>query len=281
MTDPVLVINIKKMNIVVSVSTDHSVEYIKNILSLNDKDIKKLAKDIYKLSVPYTEKNEDSVISKITTFGDVSRALRDSLILMKDFKNSKVFYKEANEKMDSGKGFKVISDDFSNERGKYLFPAFQSIETRWRKLVAIRFIDAGYGYKSIPNPNNYRNTLPDHKLSMYELSKLIEYLVSVSNKDGKNTSKVDLDMAKLLKIDELSFPLDRDELEIIRKVRNQCMHFKVLTPDDYKKVVPLINSYMLTQILNDFTMPCMNAITKLVKPNMALINQFISNFEIY
>ena len=249
MSDKVITIDLdeitKRMDIVVSANSGQ-LEDIKTCLQIKDDNIKKLAKDIYKLSIRCHDIKTIGLIDHFT-IEDMTSVSEEREAKIKDFVGSEEFYKKATRR----KGYKIISDDFSDERSRELYSGFQSIEARWRKFILFTSY-ANTGLK-FPKSKNHNKSSPDHAISMYELSDFLEVFLyqSASDEyiervwiDSKRSTQDVLKVSKLTKLDELSFPLNKEQLETIRKVRNQCMHFRVLSLNDYESVVPLINTYL-------------------------------------
>ena len=121
-------------------------------------------------------------------------------------------------------------------------------------------------------PRNPRSKGLDHKVATFDFSELYEQLLMSPASDSfiiskwKKYSNDPIELLKLsaqtTKIEELNFPLSIDELNILRKFRNNCMHFRVTTLNDYIDTVKMINTYLLDKNKRTFA----NGLTQALKP---------------
>lgn len=235
--------NFKGRRSIVVFANGNQIEEIKKLIGLKDSGVKRECDNLYSLCVTSKEVERVKILNEIT-LGDMKG--KDALIKLLDFENSKEFYKKSRCKS----GYKIVSDEFSNEINRELYNAFQTIEIKFRKYILSAYIEKG---EKIPNSMHYRKELSDHAISVYELSDFFESFLYqpasdlYKKKTWNNCSKTEEDVIKISKLkqmDELGFCLDKGELEIIRKIRNQCMHFRVTTIGEYEEVAPILNKYL-------------------------------------
>jgi len=164
-----------------------------------------------------------------------------------DFEESNKFYKYFKENEEIG----IITDEFSNFRNKKIYEGFMSVEEKIRELIILKSTHKSIKMK--PSPSNKENKIMDYIICQYGLSEIFELFLycpasnkfirqkwEESTKDGDSV----IDLIKLKKLDELNFPLRKNELKKMKSCRNSCMHFRALSVSEYSKVVKIINKYL-------------------------------------
>lgn len=245
---------IKSRKTIMLSATAVQIRSIKNLLNLTNDRVESLGNDIYKLSISSKKVPVPEVLDEIT-FGIATGRSKPKNIQMLDFDNSEKFYEDSR----IGKGFKIISDEFSDLRNRELYKGFQLIEHKWRQIIVTIYSAQN---KPIGKPGRYSKRASDHAISTYELTEFLEqFLYAPASEDymrrqwQESKLKSEDEVIRIVNLkqrDELSFGLTVDELETIRNRRNQCMHFRVITTQEYEEVVPLINEYLRLQSLKEF-----------------------------
>lgn len=179
---------------------------------------------------------------------------------MFDFQGSEEFYAKAAKK----KSYKIISDDYSDLRNQELYKGFQLIERGWRKLILTWNIKHNVATK----PKNSK--VYDHAISTYTLSDFFEqFLFAPASEDyiserwRENEIKTEEDVIRisgLKRLHEIGMRMTEEELRTIQKRRNQCMHFRVITHQEYDETITLINKYLIEEIKKDFMDKTMESI---------------------
>lgn len=215
--------------------------------------VKKKADSIYELFPEHIEIKTPKLLTR-PTMGDLSGKTKREESL-EDFENSAEFYKKAQTK----KGFKIIADEFSDERNTTLYKGFNLIESRWRLFVISQL--GTEVIKQSPNPANYQSKTYDHKVSQYVLSEFFEHFlyqpasedyIRKKWKESDKSEDVVVNLTKLTRIDEFGFPLKVKELTELQQARNTCMHFRVITVQEYSDTVDKVNSYLRVEAQKEF-----------------------------
>jgi len=225
-------------------SNDNQLKKIKSILPINA-EIKSLGSDLYKIVPEVIACNVTQILNNITLRELSGKYERNEKIY--DFKESSEFYKASRKE----KAFKIVKDDFSNYRNARLYGGFNLIEIKWRQFILINL--GASKIKEAPNPTFYKNKEADHKISQYSISEFLEnffyqpasenYIRSCWGKSAKNEDSL-IKLMKLQKLDEFDFPLSAIELAFMNQIRNQCMHFRVTSMEDYTKSIEILNRYL-------------------------------------
>ncbi len=245
---------IKSRKTIILSATDLQLRSIKSLLGLTDNRIESLGNEIYKLSVSSKKVSAPKILEEIT-FGVATGRSKPTNIQLLDFDNSEKFYEDSR----SGKSYKIISDEFSDFRNRELYKGFQLIEHKWRQMIVTTYAAQN---KPISKPGRYSKRASDHAISTYELTEFLEQFLYAPASEGyirrqwqESETKSEDDVIRIMNLkqrDELNFALTVDDLETIRNRRNQCMHFRVITSQEYEEVVPLINEYLKLQSLEEF-----------------------------
>jgi hypothetical protein len=181
-----------------------------------------------------------------------------------DFPNSKIFYALCSK----GKSrVKILIDKYSLARGELLFPILRDLEIALRNVVAGKITD----YK-LPSGFSPRNGDEDHKLAQIDLFTLCDAILFAPCRSGFYEERLNVILgsgfdedrlrAELLGLRKLKFwdevvkryTIERTEgiappvasevalreWDKIRKVRNNVMHYKVITPAEMKEAEELI-----------------------------------------
>jgi hypothetical protein len=168
--------------------------------------------------------------------------------LVEDFEDSADIYNYL-----AKSNMRIIEDSFSYTRNHRLYSAFYQLES----MLRLRLLSSNQFHKSRPI-RDYTKTLKlDHRVSMFTFSELYETLLLSPASDEYVLSKWEetdkkgttlLELSKNLKgLDELNFPLTASELKFLLNQRNQCMHFRVTTLDEYSRTIRLVNKYILSR----------------------------------
>jgi len=263
-----------RKKIVVQASEKQLAEIKKLIPSLSGEDtVKAKENDVFELCPQVIQADSSKLLAKVT-IGDIAEKTRRKENV-EDFENSEDFYKNASTK----KGFKIISDEFSDERNVRLYRGFNLIETKWRQLVISQL-----GLETVnqaPSPTNYQTKIPDHKISQYVLSEFFEHFLYQPASEtyirerwgeSEKTEEDVIRLFKLTRIDEFIFPLDAGELKELQKARNKCMHFRVIPVSEYIGAVEKINKYLKIEAQKEFLTLMQDVTTNWIKPLMELQN---------
>lgn len=263
-----------RKKIVVQASEKQLAEIKKLIPSLSGEDaVKAKGNDIFELYPQVIQSDSSKLLAKVT-IGDIAEKTRREENV-EDFENSEDFYKNASTK----KGFKIITDEFSDERNVKLYRGFNLIETKWRQLVISQL-----GFETVnqaPSPTNYQSKIPDHKISQYVLSEFFEYFLYQPASEAyirerwRESNKTEEDVVRLFKltrIDEFIFPLDTSELKELQKSRNTCMHFRVIPMSEYIGTVDKINKYLKIEAQKEFIALMQNVTRDWIKPLLEVQN---------
>lgn len=227
-------------------------EIKKLVTSLKDKQlVSKVAENVYKLYPKETTKKTPRLLTQMTV-GDLSgKKVKNEEI--PDFENSGEFYKEIPKK-----GVKIVFDEFSDARNTKLYEGFNLIEKRWREII-IKNLGVDF-IKDAADPKSIQGGV-DHKISQYMWSELLENILYQPASEEylrgrwKASSKTEADVieiAGLKIIDELNLHLGTQDLKFLQSTRNKCMHFRIVTVDEYSKAVDKINDYLKLEALKDF-----------------------------
>lgn len=218
---------------------------IQSVLSISSDQIEQLGNDLYKIQLDSIDVDvpEIQYDMSVEEFEGTAAA---STVKVASFTDSEAFYAGSKGKS----GYKIISDEFSDALNFTLYKGFNRIEGELRQLVLENSKRKG-GLKIDSRFYNAKNS--DHAVSTFQLSDFIERLLKAPASDGymkaqwrksKKTENDVIKIAKLTRLDEIKPGLTFDELNSLRNQRNKCMHFNVITIEDYKKIAPLINKYL-------------------------------------
>lgn len=148
-----------------------------------------------------------------------------------DFTGSAVFYKWCCKK-----GPKIIYDGFSESRAKALFPRLTDIERHFRSIIVKKGVDLdGFKDKNRGSGN--------HLVSWLETSELFGtlFLNKASEKyfletiAGASNEAEQLAAYNATVADECGFGDHVDFFKTIHKLRNQIMHGRIITAEEYAK----------------------------------------------
>ncbi len=273
--------NKSRKTIILSATTEQ-VCSIKTLLTLMDDRVESLGNDIYKLSISSKKVLVSKVLEKVT-FGVATGKLKPKKIQIPDFDNSEKFYEDSRV----GKGYKIISDEFSDLRNRELYKGFQLIEHKWRQIIVTTYAAQN---KPISKPGRYSKKASDHAISTYELTEFLEQFLYAPASEAymrkqwqESKSKSEDDVMRIVNLkqrDELNFGLTVDELNIIRNRRNQCMHFRVITSQEYKEVVPLINEYLRLQSLKEFINVASASLAQMIKQTQKSMSEMVQRLGV-
>ena len=274
MTEVVRNFDMKRKIIVVEATPSQIADIIKLVPSLANKQlIHENPNKIYELLPENMNKDAPKLLDLIK-MSDLTEEVEKTDIIV-DFDNSMEFYKKAESKNQ----FKIITDEFSQQRSERLYRGFYLIE---KKLHQLLIIDNSFN----KNPKDYRKESPDHKVVQYALSEIFEdcllqpasenFLREWWRKCDKTENDVVI-VSKLRKIDELELPLTLAELEFVRRIRNKCMHFRVITVEEYFQAVRIINKYLKIQSQKKL----METAQKMVDESLSSMQKTFENFNSY
>lgn len=265
---------IRSRKTVVLTASSAQIRSIKKLLSLADNRVESLGDGIYKLTVSSSKVLVPKILEEMT-LNDISRKSKPKRKRLPDFVNSEKFY--AGSRVS--RGYKIISDEFSDIRNRELYKGFQLIEHKWRQAIVIAYSQQN---KQVDKPVRYKKKASDHAISTYELTEFFEqFLYAPASEEYKrkqwrlSTTKTEDDMmriANLKQLNEIGFGLDPAKLETIRDRRNQCMHFRIVTNQEYVETVPLINEYLQSQAWKEFT-------TKLTKTASVSLQEAVAQAQ--
>lgn len=247
-----------RKNIIVSANATQ-LQVIKKDLSITDEQIKQLDSGMYELSIASTKVQAPEIATENMSVDQLMGKTVD-IIDMLDFSGSGVFYSKATKK----KGYKIVSDEYSDLRNQELYKGFQLIEREWRKLV----LSWNIKHDVATAPKNSK--VSDHAISTYTLAEFFElflfapaseqYIRDQWRKNETKTENEVIRIASLKRLSEIGMKMTEDELRTIQKRRNQCMHFRVVTHVEYIETVNLINKYLIEEIKKDFISKTMKSI---------------------
>jgi hypothetical protein len=177
------------------------------------------------------------------------------------------------------KKIKVLQDDYSYVKNQRLYAAFNLIETKWRILaLSDRKLSA---LIDKTNPEVYRSKALDHKAAQYNLSEFYEnfllapasdeFIVQEWDKSGKSNDDL-IRVRNLRMLDELHFPVTEDELNMLRETRNQCMHFRVTTLEEYCRTVEVVNRYIKVAEMRQL----ITAVAKVIDPQIQQLSRLLA-----
>lgn len=275
MADEVIHISLEslknKKKIIVVASTAQLL-IIKKDLAITDKDIKRLNNDMYELTLKSINVQSPEIATQNMSVNQLMGESVDTMDMF-DFNGSEAFYSKAAKK----KGYKIISDEYSDLRNQELYKGFQLIERGWRKLVLTWNIQ----HDVATEPKNSK--VYDHAISTYTLADFFEqflfapasekYIREQWRNNEEKTENDVVQIASLQRLDEIGMKMTEDELRTIQKRRNQCMHFRVITHAEYSETVNLINKYLIEEIKKDFidkTMQSVKAISSHLYESLGL-----------
>lgn len=236
---------ISRRRSIVVYANNTQIANIKSMLALDSNQVKDLGNSIYKLEIDPINVDVPEILYNMSV-EEFEGTTSASTVKVVSFRNSKKFYAGA-----SGKnGHKIVSDEFSDGLNLILYKGFNRIESELRQLVIENKLRKG-GLQI--DSRFYKAKNRDHAISTFQLSDFIERLLKAPASDGymkmkwRESTKTDDDVikvAKLTRLDEIQPGLTFEELNDLRNQRNKCMHFNVVTIEDYKKIAPLINKYL-------------------------------------
>lgn len=239
-----------KRKAIIIQATSRQIGDIRSLLSLQPDQIEYLENDIYELNIQPICIDVPELLSNMNDIAvdDLEDPAPVRTKQIESFANSTEFYagaRPANE-------YKIISDEFSNILNTELYKGFSAIERKLRQLVIENFQFKGRAL--IAPRRGGSKKVPDHIMAQFELGDFFESLLKAPASEGymkaewrRSTTKDEdelIRIANLTVLDEIDPGLTLSELEDIRKQRNKCMHFSVVTPADYKKIVPIMNKYL-------------------------------------
>jgi hypothetical protein len=239
----------KRKSIVIQADSQQ-VTNIKTLLSLQPTQVEDLGNDIHELNIQPVLLDLPELLSDLNDMGvdDLDENPPVRTIKIESFANATKFYQGASQP----NGYKIISDEFSNILNTELYKGFSAIERKLRQLVIENF--QFKGRTAIEPRRGGSKKAPDHIMAQFELGDFFENLLKAPASEPymkaewrKSTTKSENDViriANLTVLDEIKPGLTLEELESIRKQRNKCMHFSVVTPAEYKKIVPIMNQYL-------------------------------------
>lgn len=209
-----------------------------------EEQVAKLSEKYYYLS-PSAKKSVVPCLYEVVMVRDINLDILSTRTEeIDDFEQSSIVY----EFMTKHK-IKIVEDNYSFIKNQLLYKAFYLIESKLR-ITAMSRDDIMQFV-----PANTRSKGLDHKIATFNFSELYEQLLMSPASDNyviakwKAYSSDPVELlrlkAKTTKIEELKFPLNIDELNQLRKIRNNCMHFKVTTLDDYCFAINMINRYLV------------------------------------
>lgn len=256
---------------------------IKSLLNLDGDQIKDLGNNIYKIKINPIRVDVPE-ISYDMSVAEFEGTVATGVVKVVSFRNSKRFYTGAT----GNTGYKIVSDEFSDEFNFILYKGFNRIESELRQLVIENKLRKG-GLRI--DSRFYKAKNPDHAISTFQLSDFIERLLKAPASDGymkmqwRASAKTDdevIKVARLTRLDEIQPGLTFDELNDLRNQRNKCMHFNVVTVEDYKKIAPLINKYlkasatrMMSQTFLELSQAISKQLEQITLPTRAL-NELLS-----
>lgn len=262
MGDKVIHINlddIKNRKHIIVFANATQLQAIKKDLSITDKNIKQLDYGMHELSLISTKVQAPEIATENMSVDQLMGKTVDT-IDMHDFSGSEIFYSKATKK----KGYKIVSDEYSDLRNQELYKGFQLIERGWRKLV----LSWNIKHDVATTPKNSK--VSDHAISTYTLAEFFEqflfapaseqYIRDQWRKSEIKTEDEVIRIASLKRLSEIGMKMTEDELRTIQKRRNQCMHFRVVTHAEYIETVNLINKYLIEEIKKDFISKTMKSI---------------------
>jgi hypothetical protein len=241
----------RRKKIVVQASPDN-LKTIKEVIPALDLDdrIEELAQGIYEFSIDPISVNVPKLLIQPT----MAELEHGSSTRLSDFSNSSDFYRLSYRENT----FKIIADEFSDARNLTLYTGFNLVEQKWR-LIITTGTDCEILKQTKKPP---RSSKSDHDVSLYTTSEFIEnfFLKPASEnyvrkkwQAGDKSEDTAISLVKPTLIDELGFPLTVPELKYLQSIRNQCMHFRVTTPDDYLNTCLLINKYLKSAHLDELS----------------------------
>lgn len=262
MADKAIHINldeIKNRKTVIVFASTAQLKTIQKDLSISDRNIKNPGDGVYELTLNSIKVQSPEIATPNMSVNQLMGESVDTMDMF-DFKGSKEFYAKAAKK----KSYKIISDDYSDLRNQELYKGFQLIERGWRKLVLTWNIK----HNVATEPKNSKAY--DHAISTYTLSDFFEQFLFASASEDyireqwrKNETKTEDDVIRisgLKRLHEIDMKMTEDELRTIQKRRNQCMHFRVITREEYDESIALINKYLIEEIKKDFMDKTMESI---------------------
>lgn len=250
------IINRKK---IIVFASDIQLQGIKEDLSITDGDIKNLGNDMYELTLKSIKVKVLEIATQNMSVNQLMGGPVDT-VEMFDFDKSETFYSKAIKK----KGYKIISDEYSDLRNQELYKGFQLIERSWRKLIL------AWNIKHEVTTKSKNSKVYDHAISTYTLAEFFEQFLFTPASENyirkqwrKSETKTEDDVIKissLKRLDEIGMKMTEEELRTIRKRRNQCMHFRAITHAEYKETITLVNKYLIEEIKKDFIDKTMDSI---------------------
>jgi len=252
---------------------------IKTLLSLTESSqVVDLGNDIYELRISTVDEEVPEILRDVAV-DDFDDPAPFRKITIKSFHRSSKFYSGAK----GSTAYKIISDEFSEILNTELYKGFSIIERKLRQLVIENFQGKG---RPSTSPRRASATIPDHIMAQFELGEFYERLLKSPASDGymveewrKSSTKSEaefLRISKLTVLDEIQPDLTYEELVMIRKQRNKCMHFNVVTVSEYSKIVPIMNKYLKSTASKEF-MRSMKGVTEVLN---RYVNSLFKNFDV-
>jgi len=246
-------------------ATSRQITDITEMLKLQADQIDNLGNDIYELNISTIHIDVPELLSDMSSMAveDLNSSAQDRTEKIESFANNREFYAGA-KRQD---GYKIISDEFSNLLNAELYKGFSVIERKLRQLAIENFQFKGRALITPRNGGSKKS--PDHIMSQFELGDFFENLLKAPASEGymkaewrrseeKGENEV-IRIASLTVLDEIKPGLTISELNAIRKQRNKCMHFSVVTPSEYRKIVPIMNKYLRQTATREFSRKIKNA----------------------
>lgn len=250
---------IKNRKTIIVFASATQLKTIQKYLSITDRNIKDFGDGVYELTLNSIKVQSPEIATSNMSVNQLIGESVDTMDMF-DFKGSEEFYTKAAKK----KSYKIISDDYSDLRNQELYKGFQLIEHGWRKLILTWNIK----HNVATEPRNSK--VYDHAISTYTLSDFFEqFLFAPASEDyikerwRKNETKTEEDVIRisgLKRLHEIGMKVTEEELRIIQRRRNQCMHFRVITQQEYDETITLINKYLIEEIKKDFMDKTMESI---------------------
>lgn len=241
---------ISQRKTIVVQATAQQLNDIKAVLGLTDStQVKNLGNDIYELDIEPVLVDAPELINNLDDMAvtDLEDSAPKRTEKIESFTNSIKFYNNARP----NGSYKIISDEFSNVLNTKLYQGFSVIERTLRQLVIENFQLKG---RTPMTPRHGRKKSPDHIMSQFELGEFFEILLKAPASEPymkaewrrslTNNDDEVIRIANLTVLDEIDPGLTFAELDSIREQRNKCMHFNVVTVTEYKKIVPIMNTYL-------------------------------------
>lgn len=236
----------KRKKLVVELKSTKLDDLLKKCPSLsNTQYVKKLSSGLYELNILPKNKLTPKILFSPGLNDFEIEKVRQGYV--HDFEGSVEVYQCAKTK----RGMRIIFDEFSASRSAELFKGFQIVESKLRLYFVTNYPDL---VKSVTDSAMLRSEGPDHKITQFTLSEFFESFMYIPASDefikAQWNAKVDKDPAgvvevsRLTVLDEIQFPLTVEEITALRNFRNACMHYRIISVQEYTTAVELINRYI-------------------------------------